>query len=44
MVAAQMPAHEKRLPATYVIDNDGTLAELRAKAQQVWTEIANRIC
>lgn len=44
MVAAQMPAHEKRLPATYVIDNNGTLDELRAKAQQVWTEIVARAC
>lgn len=40
MVAAQMPAHEKRLPATYVIDNDGTLDDLRAKAAEVWKEIA----
>ena len=39
MVAAQMPASEKRLPATYVIDNDGTLDELRTRATQVWTEI-----
>ncbi|MGQ0563067.1 MAG: dephospho-CoA kinase [Gemmatimonadota bacterium] len=40
MVAAQMPAHEKR--ATYVIDNDGTLEELRAKAAQVWHEITEQ--
>jgi dephospho-CoA kinase len=44
MVAAQMPAHEKRLRATCVIDNDGTLAELHTRAEQVWTEIVNRTC
>ena len=42
MVAAQMPASEKRLPATYVIENDGTLEELRSKATQVWTEIREK--
>jgi dephospho-CoA kinase len=39
MVAAQMPAREKRLPATFVIDNDGTLDELRTKAEGIWSEI-----
>lgn len=44
MVAAQLPAPDKRLRATHVIDNDGTLDELRTKAQQVWTDIVVRAC
>jgi dephospho-CoA kinase len=39
MIAAQMPADEKRIPATYVIDNDGTIDDLREKALTVWNEI-----
>ena len=42
MVAAQMPASAKRLPATYVIENDGTLEDLRAQATQVWTDILEK--
>lgn len=43
MVEAQMPSHEKRLPATYVIDNEGTLAELKDRATAVWNEIMERV-
>lgn len=43
MVEAQMPADEKRMPATYVIDNDGTLEEVRQKATAVWQEITERL-
>lgn len=42
MVAAQMPADEKRLPGTYVIDNDGTREELLAKAEDVWMDLLER--
>jgi dephospho-CoA kinase len=44
MVAAQMPAQQKRAPATYVIDNDGTLEDLQVKARDVWSEIARSAC
>lgn len=39
MIAAQMPSREKRMPATYVIDNEGTLEELEEKARAVLNEI-----
>ena len=42
MVDAQMPAHEKRRQATYVIDNDGTIDDLHAKAAHVWAQIGER--
>ena len=42
MIAAQMPAGAKRVRADIVIDNDGTLAELAAKAERAWAEIRDR--
>lgn len=39
MIAAQMPAAEKRGRADLVIDNDGTPAELAAKAEAAWAQI-----
>lgn len=42
MIAAQMPAAAKRARADLVIDNDGTLAELAAKAELAWAEIRER--
>lgn len=36
MIAAQMPAERKRPRATYVIDNDGTMAALRRKARRTF--------
>lgn len=39
MIAAQMPAAEKRALANTVIDNEGTLDELRAHAEGVWRGI-----
>src|SRR5213076_1607409 len=35
MIAAQMPAEHKRSRSHHVIDNDGTVAELEAKARAV---------
>lgn len=39
MIAAQMPAAQKRARADIVIDNDGPLARLEARAGEVWREI-----
>ena len=39
MVAAQMPAAQKRAHATYVIDNDASLAALETRARSVWTQL-----
>jgi dephospho-CoA kinase len=39
MIAAQVPAAEKRGRADLVIDNDGTPAELAAKAEEAWAQI-----
>lgn len=36
MIAQQMPADLKRARADFVIDNDGTLAELEARVDEVW--------
>ncbi|MBI4410472.1 MAG: dephospho-CoA kinase [Gemmatimonadetes bacterium] len=40
MLQAQMPAAEKRARADYVIQNDGTLEQLAARAEEVWQAIA----
>jgi dephospho-CoA kinase len=40
MVRAQMPAEQKRPHATYIIENNGSIEELRDEARRVWTEIA----
>jgi dephospho-CoA kinase len=42
MIAAQMPAEQKRGRATFVIDNDGTLDLLRERAGAVWRELERR--
>ena len=42
MIAAQMPATEKRRRAAIVIDNDGTLDQLALRAQMVWDSIRMR--
>jgi dephospho-CoA kinase len=36
MIVAQMPAELKRARADFVIDNDGTLAQLDARVAEVW--------
>jgi dephospho-CoA kinase len=36
MIAAQLPAAAKRGRADYLIENDGTLAELEARAEELW--------
>jgi dephospho-CoA kinase len=40
MIAAQMPADLKRARADIVIENAGSLEELRAEVDRVWPEIA----
>lgn len=42
MIAAQMPAVEKRARADIVIDNEGSLADLERRAIEVWTTIEER--
>ena len=42
MVDAQMPAEPKRNVATFIIDNDGTLQDLKTQAEDVWRKIAER--
>jgi len=42
MIAAQMPAERKRPLSKYVIENDGTLAELEKRAQRVFAELRQR--
>ncbi|HEY0997601.1 MAG TPA: dephospho-CoA kinase [Gemmatimonadaceae bacterium] len=39
MIAAQMPAELKRARADIVIDNDGTLEALAARATEAWTTL-----
>jgi membrane-associated protein len=39
MIAAQMPASEKRDAPSFVIENDGDLESLTARAEEVWAEI-----
>jgi dephospho-CoA kinase len=36
MMAAQLPADQKRSRSTYVIDNDGDFDRLRFRARAVW--------
>lgn len=42
MIAAQMPAADKRGRAAIVIENDGTLADLEQRAVETWREIERR--
>ena len=39
MVAAQLPAEQKRTHAALVIDNDGSMDALRRKAEEAWHTI-----
>lgn len=39
MIAAQMPATQKRVMATWIIDNDGTIDELREKTLALWPQM-----
>jgi dephospho-CoA kinase len=38
-IAAQMPIEKKRRLARHVIENTGTLDQLRARTDRVWTEV-----
>jgi dephospho-CoA kinase len=38
-IAAQMPIEEKRRLARHVIENTGTLGQLRARTDRVWAEV-----
>jgi dephospho-CoA kinase len=38
-IAAQMPIEEKRELAQHVIDNTGTLQQLRTQTERVWAEV-----
>ena len=38
-IAAQMPIEEKRQLARHVIENTGTLQELRDRTDRVWAEV-----
>lgn len=40
MIAAQMPAELKRARADFVIDNDGTLAQLERRVHDVWLALS----
>jgi dephospho-CoA kinase len=42
MIEAQWPAERKRPHADYVIDNVGSVAELEARAREVWSRIVAR--
>ena len=42
MLAAQAPAGPKRARSSFVIDNDGDLAALAARAREVWAELDAR--
>ena len=39
MIAAQMPAELKRARADYIIENDGTFAQLERRVQEVWSAL-----
>ena len=39
MMAAQMPSEEKRARSHIVIENEGTVEQLRERATQVWEEL-----
>ena len=42
MIAAQMPAAEKRDRSDFVIDNDGDLAALERATRTVWHALQSR--
>ncbi|HEU4785796.1 MAG TPA: dephospho-CoA kinase [Gemmatimonadaceae bacterium] len=39
MIAAQMPAELKRARADYIVENDGTFAQLERRVQDVWSAL-----
>jgi dephospho-CoA kinase len=39
MIAAQMPAELKRARADFIIDNEGTLAALERRVEEVWASL-----
>ena len=43
MIAAQMPAELKRARADFIIDNDGTLADLEERAGEVWESLQQMV-
>jgi dephospho-CoA kinase len=43
MIAAQMPAELKRARADFIIDNDGTLADLEERAGEVWESLCQMV-
>lgn len=42
MIEAQMPSAEKRGAADLIIENDATLAELEARAEEAWRQLERR--
>jgi dephospho-CoA kinase len=42
MIASQMSSALKRARADYVIENEGTLGEVRRRAREVWQELERR--
>ena len=40
MISAQWPAERKRARSQFIIENRGTLADLRARAREVWEALA----
>ena len=42
LIAAQMPAAEKRARAHFVVENDATLDALRERAWLVWRKLLSR--
>jgi dephospho-CoA kinase len=42
MIASQMPSELKRARADMVIENTGSMAELEARAREVWEELVRR--
>ena len=41
MIAAQMPAELKRARADFIIENDGTFAQLERRVNDVWTTLSH---
>jgi len=39
MIAAQMPAELKRARADFIVENDGTFAQLERRVNEVWTTL-----
>jgi dephospho-CoA kinase len=39
LIAAQMPSHEKRARATWILDNEGDIAALEAATDRLWDEL-----